>query len=196
VNDRELRLIHPPRAPEQRKLLPNVVLGTGIFILTEIMFFAGFISAFAIAKSSVPIWPPPSQPRLPIESTLFNTTALLISGGLLLWAGRRFAESPAKARRPFLASVLLGVFFVGFQGVEWVNLIREGLTVTSSTMGGFFYLIVGAHALHACIGLAVLVYLFSQLWRDRLSSDAFWAGRLFWYFVVGLWPFLYVQVYL
>ena len=34
-----------------------------------------------------------------------------------------------------------------------------------------------------------------RLFGERLTSDGFWAGRLFWYFVVLLWPVLYWQVY-
>ena len=49
--------------------------------------------------------------------------------------------------------MLLGAFFVLFQGVEWVALLREGLTLTSSTHGAFFYLIIGTHALHAVVAL-------------------------------------------
>ena len=46
------------------------------------------------------------------------------------------------------------MFFVVFQGFEWVRLIGEGLTMTSGTLGAFFYLIVGMHALHAFAAIA------------------------------------------
>ena len=45
--------------------------------------------------------------------------------------------------------MLLGAFFVVFQGAEWLALIGQGLTLTSSALGSFFYLIVGSHGLHA-----------------------------------------------
>ena len=31
--------------------------------------------------------------------------------------------------------------------------------------------------------------------QEQLTTNGFWAGRLFWYFVVLLWPVLYWQVY-
>ena len=191
----DLRIVDPPPR-EVRQMVPSPVLGMLIFILTEIMLFAGFISAFAISRASADAWPPPDQPRLPLEETAINTVALLLSGALVYWAGRRFASSPARARLPMLAGMGLGVFFVAFQGVEWWSLLSDGLTVTSSTYGGFFYLLVGAHGLHAIGGLALLVWMTVRLQAGRLESDMFWAGRIFWYFVVLLWPFLYWQVYL
>lgn len=82
------------------------------------------------------------------------------------------------------------------QGWEWAHLVREGLTLSSSTHGGFFYVIVGTHALHAAAGIAVLLWLRGRLRAGALTADAFAAGRLFWSFVVVLWPVLYWRVYL
>ena len=42
----------------------------------------------------------------------------------------------------------------------------------------------------------VLATMGARLWREQLTSSGFWAGRLFWYFVVLLWPMLYWKVYL
>lgn len=195
ATDPDLRLVHPPPR-ETRRAVPNEVLGTMIFILTEIMLFAGFISAFAIARSSSDAWPPPDQPVLPIQETALNTIALLLSGVVLSYAGRRFSAEPGSALRPMALSMLLGAFFVVFQGVEWVSLLSDGLRLTTSTHASFFYVIVGAHALHAVGGLAVLVTLFARLRAGTLTDGGFRAGRLFWYFVVLLWPVLYWQVYL
>jgi heme/copper-type cytochrome/quinol oxidase subunit 3 len=95
-----------------------------------------------------------------------------------------------------MLSMLLGAFFVVFQGFEWVALIRQGLTLTSSTLGGFFYLIVGMHALHAVAALLVLVHTWSRMQRGWLASSQLAAAEVFWYFVVGVWPVLYAVVYL
>ncbi len=197
MDDRELRLIHPPRTPEQRKLVPDQVFGVLMAVMSETMMFAGLVSAFVIAKTNYPIWPPPGQPRLPIEATAFNTAALLASGLCMVWAGRAYAAGGAqRALRPMLASFLLGAFFVLFQGWEWLGLIGEGLTMLSGASGAFFYLIVGLHALHAVAGLIAVGWMYRRLTDETLTAGGFQAGRIFWYFVVTLWPFLYWQVYL
>lgn len=183
---------HQRRTP----VVANSVLGMLLFVASEAMLFAGLISAFAIIKAGALVWPPPDQPRLPAATTAVNTAALLASGVMLYVAWRAFRRDPASARRPLLASVLLGVFFVGFQGVEWVALLRDGLTLTSSSLGSFFYLIVGLHALHAVAALGVLVWAWLRLQRGWRAESQLQAAQVFWYFVVGVWPVLYGVVYL
>jgi len=187
--------------PEPRKrenLLPDGVLGMILFIFTEAMLFAGFISAFIIVKSQAAgqMWPPFGQPRLPAEETAVNTGALLVSGLVLGFAQFAFRKSSRQAVLPFAVSIFLGLFFVGFQGVEWAQLLGQGLTMQSSTYGAFFYLIVGAHALHAVGALAALGWAWFRLRNDELDQSTFATVQLFWYFVVLVWPILYWKVYL
>ena len=189
----DLRVISDPRPPPA---LPSAVLGMSIFVVTEAMMFAGLISAFLIVKaSSTGAWPPPGQPRLPVEETAFNTVALLVSGVFLWRAKRAFEETPTSALRPLAIAMGLGAFFVLFQGYEWALMLTQGLTITSSNHGSFFYLIVGMHALHAVIGLVLLGHAFWRLQSGFLSASRFSAAQIFWLFVVGLWPVLYVLVY-
>ena len=189
-----LRVVPPPK---RQPVIENQVLGTLVFIVTEIMLFAGMISGLAIIKANhLGPWPPADQPRLPIEATAFNSLVLLASGFALFQAWRAYKQKPALARKPFLIAIGLGSFFVLFQGWEWVQLIGEGLTLTSSTLGGFFYLIVGCHALHAVVAIGILIAFYRRLQRLELSRGSFLGAQMFWYFVVGLWPILYLQVYL
>jgi hypothetical protein len=136
------------RLPAVRRPGPiasNGVVGMLLFVVAEAMFFAGLVSAFTIVKTTaLTEWPPAGQPRLPIERTAFNTVALVASGAVLWMADRRFAKSEALALRLLLVAAGLGAFFVVFQGVEWAALVADGLSVRSSTHGGFFCLIVGA----------------------------------------------------
>jgi len=181
---------------QRTPLVPNAVMGMLIFVFTEMMLFAGLLSAFSIVRAGAVVWPPPGQPRLPIQATAFNTGVLVASGVALFLAQRTFFRDRAAARRPLLLAMLLGAFFVLFQGFEWVRLVAQGLTLTSSTLGSFFYLIVGLHALHAVAALAVLVYTWRRLERGWLAQDQLAAAQVFWYFVVGLWPVVYGVVYL
>lgn len=194
----DVRVRVTPAAPAAGKRLPNSVLGMIIFIAAEIMFFAALMSAHTIARATVlgGVWPPPGQPRLPAERTAFNTAILLLSGALLLIANRRSRESQEKAS-PFVAGAILsGAAFVMLQGVEWVRLLREGLTMTSSSHGAFFYLIVGTHALHAVIAIIALAMVYFPMRRGALLPSRFAATQIFWYFVVLLWPIIYLRVYL
>jgi heme/copper-type cytochrome/quinol oxidase subunit 3 len=179
------------------KPLPNSVLAMIIFIATEIMFFAALMSAHTIARATVlgGVWPP-GQPRLPVERTAVNTAILLLSG-ILLWIGnRRMSVEPERAQRYVAAAITTGIAFVLLQGMEWVALLREGLTMTSSNHGAFFYLIVGAHALHAVVAIVALTWVYVLMRRGTLAPSTFTATQMFWYFVVILWPVIYLRVYL
>jgi cytochrome c oxidase subunit 3 len=188
-----LRVLENPRSAP---LVPNAVLGMLMFLFTEMMLFAGLISAHSIARaSSIVGWPPPGQPRLPFEETALNTAALLLSGVLVFFAQRSLRRDRKRTETLLALGIALGTLFVGFQGVEWLGLIREGLTLTSSTHGAFFYLIVGVHALHAIAALAALLRVEIRLRRGVLAPSSLTATALFWYFVVGVWPVIYLQVY-
>jgi cytochrome c oxidase subunit 3 len=184
----------PQRSPQ---LLPNSVLGMLLFVFTEVMLFSGLISAHVIFLSGRvgEMWPPPGQPRLPFEETALNTTALLVSGVILVIARFAFSKNPQRALVPMAIAVLLGAYFVAAQGAEWLDLIREGLTMTSSTYGAFFYLIVGTHAVHAVAAILGLSWAWHRLRRGELSSAHFDTVGIFWYFVVLIWPVIYFQVY-
>jgi cytochrome c oxidase subunit 3 len=177
-------------------VVPNGVLGMTLFVAAETMLFAGMISAFTIIRAQSPLWPPAGQPRLPFAETAVNTAALLLSGVFLYAAQRVFVRDHRRALRPLLISIGLGAAFVLLQGVEWVALIRQGLTLKSSTMGSFFYLIIGMHALHAVAALGLLAHTGLQLQRGWLAQSQLATAQVLWYFVVGLWPVLYLVVYL
>jgi len=62
--------------------------------------------------------------------------------------------------------------------------------------GSFFYLIVGTHALHAVVAIGFLLWAYLRLCRGSLKPEVFAATQVFWYFVVTLWPIIYLRVYL
>ncbi len=187
----------PSTKPQRKPAIPSEMLAMLVFIVTETMFFAGFMSAFTISKENagVGMWPPPGQPRLPAQDTLINTVMLLLSGVILFVAYRLFRKEPKRATIPFALATVLGTGFVVLQGREWLALLSQGLTLTSSAMGSFFYLIVGAHALHAICALLAMTFGFVQLQRGQLSNGFFIGTLTFWIFVVGMWPVIYLRVY-
>lgn len=177
--------------------VPHGIIGMLLFIIVELMFFTGLVSAYLISATSNPgVWPPPNQPRMPLPLTGLNTLVLLASGILAWQAGRAYARGDSRARDFLLGAFLLGCSFVGVQGFEWFSLIREGLTLSFSVHGSYFYLIVGTHALHAISALIALFWAYRQHVAGTLTKGGFWAVQLFWFFVVGVWPLLYYLVYL
>lgn len=167
------------------------------FVVAEVMFFSGAISAFTISRArSLPgTWPVPGQPLPPGEATALNTGLLLLSAVGLLFASRLYRRRSPQAQWVTLCAWALGASFVALQGVEFAALLRAGLTLTSSTLGSFFYLIVGAHALHALCGLGALGWAWVLMTRGKLGSEYFFGTQVFYFFVVLIWPVIYARVY-
>lgn len=187
---------------KNKNIASDGVIGMIFLLATEAMFFAGLISAYVVNRAGAKVWPPYGQPRLPIEITALNTLILISSAVLLFIFSKKFKSnySITKNSRKLLSLViLLGGVFVTVQGTEWIKLISYGLTTTSSLYGSFFYLIIGAHAIHVIAGLLILFYLYFLLKKPNsfeFSKNKTTICSMYWYFVVGIWPLLYFLVYL
>ena len=183
---------------ERRQLVSSSIFATVIMIMTEVMFFAALISAYMIIRSGAEEWPPWGQPRLPVFATAINSLTLLASAFCLHRSVKVFSSQAPQSKQLLALAIALGIVFVSVQGYEWVQLISFGLTITSSTYGGVFYLIIGAHGLHVIGGLLALLACLKRLnsTSQQLTIDNLRAAQIFWYFVVGVWPVLYTLVYL
>jgi len=189
----------PPVRPNM-PLLSNARLGVIMMLGAELMFFAGLIGAFLVFRLSAQVWPPPFQPRLPIGVTGVNTVILLISALTMQWAvGAARAGQSAVVVRQLMFTLLLGAVFLLIQGYEWLRMIHFGLTTSSSVYGGLFYTLIGAHGVHVIGGLIWLAIVCWQAKRGRFTKKDFvgvQTARMYWTFVVALWPVLYGLVYL
>jgi heme/copper-type cytochrome/quinol oxidase subunit 3 len=182
----------PPVLPN-RMLLDNAKLATVMLLGAETMFFAGLIGAFIVFRLGAVNWPPPFQPRLPVGVTGVNTVILLISAFTMQAAVRSMQQGKIAGAKRFLTlTASLGTLFLVIQGSEWIKLVHFGLTVSSSIYGGLFYALIGAHGVHVVGALAwLLIFRFSQKNHSGLQTC-----RMYWIFVVALWPVLYGLVYL
>ena len=192
--------VSQPSQPQRAKSpVSSGVVGMLLFIVTEVMFFGALISAYLVIRAGLDEWPPWGQPRLPVETTAFNTLVLLVSGLLMAYSRNLLQKNEFTQGRRWLGfSILLGTFFLISQGYEWVQLIKYGLTISSSVYGGLFYLVIGAHGFHVIGTLAFLIYAWKRLGAsvNPLTPEGLLPVQLLWYFVVCVWPALYVLVYL
>ncbi|MFN8544198.1 MAG: cytochrome c oxidase subunit 3 [Candidatus Binatia bacterium] len=178
----------------------NAVFGMLIFLGAESMFFAGLVSAFMVLRGTAGGWPPPGQPRLPVEVTAVNTLVLLLSGWTVVRARNAIRRGqPAALVGELSRTTILGALFLAIQGIEWVGLFRHGLTIRPGVYGGLFCTLIGCHGLHVLGGLGALLVALAGARRGRFSARdhaGVTAVHLYWLFVVGIWPILYTLVYL
>ncbi len=186
--------------PSPRRPFDNLRLAIVFFIGAESMFFAALISCLFVLRASLPVWPPPLQPRLPIGVTAANTVVLLASSVAVALAARALIRYDRRQLVRWLSvAAVLGTLFLAVQGSEWVRLVRDGLTMSSSTYGTTFYTLIGTHALHVVGALAWLVTTAALAAAGpvgRLRTSLVRGCALYWHFVVGLWLVLFVAVYL
>jgi heme/copper-type cytochrome/quinol oxidase subunit 3 len=171
-----------------------------IFLSFEAMLFAGLIGAFLVFRVGSPLWPPAGQPRLPIAVTWVNTAILLLSGYTMWSALGAVRIGDRRALGTALSmTALLGTIFLAIQGTEWLRLVRHGLTMSAGIYGATFYTLIGCHGLHVLGAVIWLAIVRLGMTGNRLAVGRRVAVELcgmYWYFVVALWPILFVLVYL
>ncbi|KOR32507.1 hypothetical protein TI05_06860 [Achromatium sp. WMS3] len=182
-------------AQTRTPIISNVLLATVIFVIVEVMFFAGLLSAYAVIRAGAGLnWIPPSDVRLPVESTLINTGFLIASGILMVLTVIWFNKFKDKSRKAFWGTVVLGAIFVVWQGQEWLKLLSLGMTIGTGVFAATFYLLIGAHGLHAISAILAMLYIILVL-QKRCRIDQLQSIMVYWLFIVGIWPVIYRMVY-
>jgi cytochrome c oxidase subunit III len=189
-----------PRPGSEGLPISNARLGMLMLLGGETMFFGGLVIAFLHLRLGASVWPPPGQPRLPIGLTAVNTLILLASSWALVRAGRAVrADDRAGLVRGLSWTWGLGALFLVVQGVEWTRLVHFGLRASSGIYGATFYTLIGLHAAHVLGAVAWLTVVVGLARRGRFTRArhaALTCCAMYWHFVVGLWPVLYLLVYL
>jgi cytochrome c oxidase subunit 3/cytochrome o ubiquinol oxidase subunit 3 len=172
-------------------------VGILALILTESAFFSIFVVAyiFYIGKSlSGPF------PKDVLSPPIVNTICLLSSSVTIVLAVRALR---ANSIRTFgiwwLVTFALGLEFLAGTALEWHRLIyREGLTISTNLFGTTYYSLVGLHAIHVTVGLALilLVMILTVLgYMDRRHVERTDVLSWYWHFVDVVWIVVFTTVY-
>lgn len=159
----------------------------GVFAIT--MSFAAFTSALFVREGTA------DWTHLVLPPVLYvNTLLLLASSGTLEAARRRLGEEEgtSKASGWVMLTLMLGLAFCVGQYRAWLDLRAEGIYLASNPNSSFFYLLTFLHALHVCVGVAVLVYLAGRLLASHTTFrlGLFRNIAIYWHFMTVLWVYL------
>jgi cytochrome c oxidase subunit 3/cytochrome o ubiquinol oxidase subunit 3 len=191
--------IEPARgdAPAVWTLPDRGVVGMAAFIIAESAIFTIVVVAYLFYLGKSLSGP---TPRDVLEVPIFYTICLLSSSAAVHVARQRFARGE---RRTFLVlwllTILLGAVFLYGTAQEWHRLIYEhGLTISTNLFGTTYYSLVGLHAFHVTVGLAMLAIVFVLAAAGRMGSVHL--GRLdvlslYWHFVDVVWMVVFTVVY-
>jgi cytochrome c oxidase subunit III len=172
------------RSPERYS---STGIWIGVFAIS--MSFAAFTSALFVREGTA------DWTHLVLPSVVyFNTFLLLASSGTLEMARRRLQEQDGsrKASAWVLLTLMLGLAFCVGQYRVWLDLRAEGIYLASNPNSSFFYLLTFLHALHVCVGVAVLVYYAGHLLASHTAfrRGLFRSTAVYWHFMTVLWVYL------
>jgi cytochrome c oxidase subunit 3 len=204
-----------PRGPASR---PNLVsVGTIVWLSSELMFFAALFAMYftirSVDKGEGLRWP---GAHLDLRLGAINTTVLLLSsitcqmGVFAVERGQirrigplfrlRFWRLRWGLREWYVLSFLMGLYFVLGQGYEYLGLIHDHLTLSSSAYGSVFYIPTGFHGLHVTGGLVAFLFVLGRTYAARTFTHEQQVSAIvvsyYWHFVDVVWIGLFTTIYL
>ncbi|HLM49576.1 MAG TPA: heme-copper oxidase subunit III [Solirubrobacteraceae bacterium] len=186
----------PPPANRSSRVDPGM-LGMLLFIISEVMIFAAFFTAYFFIRVVVENaqWPGPGF-ELPVDIAGVNTGILLSSSLTLHWAltgakhGNRGAMKAGMA-----ATFLLGLTFLFVQINEYVHL---GIAPSDTAQASMFYGLTGLHGAHVFIGLVLLCFITVRTFRGHFSPEEHKGMEIpgiYWHFVDAMWIVVFTTIY-
>jgi cytochrome c oxidase subunit 3 len=196
---------HAHTSPVRRGLR----IGMGLFILSEVMFFAAFFGSFFkaslfpvgildgvwVAKAGV--WPPAGTHTFdPWDLPFMNTLILLLSGTTITWAHHALMHGDRKGLIQGLGTtIVLGISFTCLQALEYHHApfhFKDGIYPSN------FFMATGFHGFHVIIGTIFLITCLLRARKGQFTPEnhlGFEFAAWYWHFVDVVWLFLFVWIY-
>jgi cytochrome c oxidase subunit III len=187
-------------------------LGMWTFLVTEILFFGGLFTGYAVYRSAYAAAWAEASGHLDVWLGAINTAVLIASSyTMALSVHAAHAGHRRNLVRFLVLTLLLGIVFLGIKGHEYVHKFHEGLVPGPEFALGrvaareiqlffsFYFVMTGLHAAHMAAGLGILAWL---LWRARRGAlsppndGPVEITGLYWHFVDLIWIFLFPLLYL
>jgi cytochrome c oxidase subunit 3 len=188
---------HGPPAANQSSRIEAQKLGMLLFIISEVMLFGAFFTAyFWIRVVNGAEWPAEGN-ELPRAIAGVNTLILVSSSLTMHWAveGARH-ENRYALRAGLFTTFMLGLTFLAIQINEYVNI---GFAPGDHSQGTIFYGLTGLHGAHVFVGLMLLLFATIRAFRGHFTAKEHRGvdiPGIYWHFVDIMWIVVYCTVYL
>ena len=188
---------HGPPEAHRSSRVDHRTLGMLLFIISEIMVFGAFFTAYFFIRvvGGAP-WPATGT-ELPKLIAGINTLVLVSSSFTIHWAlvcarkGNRFGLQAG-----MLTTFLLGATFLFIQINEYVHI---GFAPQDSAQASIFYGLTGLHGAHVFIGLTLLAFVTIRSFRGHFTPEQHRGVEvpgIYWHFVDVMWIVVYTTVYI
>jgi cytochrome c oxidase subunit 3 len=188
---------HPPEANVSSRVEAQF-LGMLLFIISEIMLFGAFFTAyFFVRVVGEAEWFPFDRFELPVAIAAVNTGILLSSSFTMHWTLEGVRNENRRALKAgILTTFLLGLTFLSIQINEYVHL---GFAPSDNAQGTIFYCLTGLHGAHVFVGLTLLAMVLVRAFRGHYSAKEHRGVEvpgIYWHFVDIMWIFVFSSLYL
>jgi cytochrome c oxidase subunit 3 len=188
---------HGPPAANVSSRVEAQFLGMLLFIISEIMLFGAFFTAYFFIRVVGEVDWPGQGKELPVAIAGVNTAILLSSSLTMHWTleGVR-RENRQALKLGILTTFLLGLTFLSIQVNEYVHL---GFAPHDSAQGTIFYCLTGLHGAHVFVGLTLLAMVTVRAFRGHYSAKEHRGVEvpgIYWHFVDIMWIFVFSTLYI
>jgi cytochrome c oxidase subunit III len=163
-----------------------------VILAAVLMMFAALSGVYVL--SSEEQRGPVAMPRMFFISTLL----ILVSSGTYKKAKRSLQQDRLRAhKRWLLATLALGLAFVGSQLIGWRELADAGVYFAGHPRSTFFYLATALHGMHLLGGIGLVLYILLRslrpVWPLQVEKNLTWTGivGLYWHTMDGIWLWLF-----
>ena len=189
---------HGPPTANVSSRVEAQFLGMLLFIISEIMLFGAFFTAyFFIRVVAGDQWFPFGRFELPVSIAAVNTAILLSSSLTMHWALEGARRGNRRALQVGLVTTLgLGATFLSIQINEYVHL---GFAPHDNAQGSVFYGRTGLHGAHVFVGLSLLAMATVRAFRGHYSPEEHRGVEvpgIYWHFVDIMWIFVFSTLYI
>jgi cytochrome c oxidase subunit III len=189
---------HGPPPANQSSRVEAQFLGMLLFIISEVMLFGAFFTAYffirVVADSG---WFPLDGKELPKLVAGVNTAVLVSSSFTMHWALEGARRGNRRAMQVgLLTTAMLGLTFLSVQVNEYVHI---GFAPSDNAQGTIFYGLTGLHGAHVFVGLTLLTMATTRAFRGHFTPKEHRGVEvpgIYWHFVDVMWIVVYSTVYL
>jgi cytochrome c oxidase subunit 3 len=186
----------PPPAHQSSRVLPQF-LGMYLFIISEVMVFGAFFTAYFFIRVVGGAEWPAAGTELPKLIAGINTCILVSSSFTIHWA----LECARKGNRLGLQAAMLTTFLLGstFLFIQVNEYVHIGFAPQDHAQGTIFYGLTGLHGAHVFIGLTLLAMVTVRAFRGHFTPEEHHGMEvpgIYWHFVDVMWLVVYFTVYI
>jgi heme/copper-type cytochrome/quinol oxidase subunit 3 len=184
------------------KIRATLVCGFFLFLISEIMLFAGLFWAyfdriFNLTEFTDHLSIPIGMERVRLlELPLLGLLVLIVSGFFCnkSYYSLKIGDYYHTIKSSFF-SILFGIIFLLIQFTEYVEL---RYAINDSVFSSLFYMLTGFHGMHVLIGLLLLIINYMRLQYGNFSKERNTGAIIslfYWHFVDIIWIFLIFVLY-